>query len=266
MKRAALGTALLLWATACATRVPVQLLPPDDPHPRLLLEDWIESAAKRRSLRGRARLAVDREDGAIHLRSKQLVLLERPSSLRVEVLGFLNQSHAVLVTNGERFEVYRAHDRSYEAGEIDDRLLWNEAGISLTPEEAVAVLLGAPTFEQALSPARAVRDGEGRIRIDLADAEGVLRQRVSFDPAGRLHGFELLDSNGEMLWKAQFREYRDVDGISFAHAISLDVAAGMTHAEISLRDVELNPELAPELFQLRLPGGPSSPVSDPLPQ
>ena len=113
MKRAALGTALLLWAAACATHVPVQPLPPDDPHPRLLFENWVESAAKRRALRGRARLAVDREDGAIHLRGKQLVLLERPSSLRVEVLGFLNQSLAVLVTNGERYEVYRAHDRSY---------------------------------------------------------------------------------------------------------------------------------------------------------
>ena len=39
----------------------------------------------------------------------------------------------------------------------------------------------------------------------------------------------------------------------FAHAISLDVAAGRTHAEISLRDVELNPELSPDIFRLRLP-------------
>jgi len=266
VKRAALGTALLFWATACATHVPVQPLAPDDPRPRLLLEDWIESARERRALRGRARLAVDREDGAIHLRGKQLVLLERPSSLRVEILGFLNQSHAVLVTDGEHFEVYRARDRSFESGEVDDRLLWNEAGISLSPEEAVAVLLGAPTFDQTLSPSGAVLDGEGRIRIDLADAEGAVRQRITFDPTGPLHGFELLDTSGEMVWRAQFREYRDVGGISFAHAISLDVAAGKTHAEISLRDVELNPELSPELFRLRLPDAWNPPVTNQLPR
>jgi hypothetical protein len=217
-------------------------------------------------LRGRARLAVDREDGSIHLRGKQLVLLERPSSLRVEVLGFLNQSHAVLVTDGDRFEVYRVRDHSYESGQVDDRLLWNEAGIFLSPKEAVAVLLGAPAFEPNLSPSRAVRDGEGRIRIDLTDAEGVLRQRVTFDPAGPLRGFELFDTRGEMIWRAQFREYRDVGGVSFAHTISLDVAAGMTHAEISFRDVELNPALSPELFQLRLPGERSPPVTDGLPR
>ncbi len=266
MKHAAVGTALLLCVAACATRIPVQPLAPDDPQPRLLLEDWIESARERRALRGRARLAVDREDGAIHLRGKQLVLLERPSSLRVEVLGFLNQSQAVLVTDGDRFEVYRAHDRSYESGPVDDSLLWNEAGISLSPAEAVAVLLGAPTFEPDLSLAGAVRDGDGRIRIDFADSAGTLRQRVTFDPAGPLHGFERLDTRGERVWRAQFREYRDVGGILFAHAISLDVAEGGTRAEISFRDVELNPTLSPELFRLRLPAGRSPPAAQELPR
>jgi outer membrane lipoprotein-sorting protein len=194
------------------------------------------------------------------------VLLEKPSSLRVEILGFLNQSQAVLVTDGDRFEVYRAHDHSYESGQVDDGLLWNEAGISLSPEEAVSVLLGAPTFESDFSPAGAVRDGDGRIRIDLNDANGVLRQRVTFDPAGPLHGFELLDTRGATLWSAQFREYRDVGGISFAHAISLDVAAGMTHAEISFRHVELNPALPAELFRLRLPAGQSPPAPNEPPR
>jgi hypothetical protein len=266
VKRAAAGTALLLLATACATRVPVQPLAPDDPQPRLLLENWIESAGERHALRGRARLAVDREDGAIHLRGKQLVLLERPSRLRVEILGFLNQSQAVLVTDGDHFEVYRTHDQSYESGAVDDRLLWNEVGILLSPEEAVAVLLGAPTIAPDLYPAGAVRDGDGYIRIDLADADGVLRQRVSFDPAGPLRRFELLDSRGDAVWTAQFSEYRDVDGISFAHVVSLDVAAGMTHAEIAFRDLELNPALSPELFRLRLPARRSPAVGDEPPR
>lgn len=262
MKSAALVTALLFFATACATRAPVRPLAPDDPQPRILLENWIENAGERRALRGRARLAVDREDGTIHLRGKQLVLLEKPSSLRVEILGFLNQSQVVLVTDGSRFEVYRAHDHSYDSGQVDDHLLWNEAGISLSPEEAVSVLLGAPTFAPGLSPAGAVRDGDGRIRIDLTDANGVVRQRVTFDPAGPLHGFELFDPRGDTVWTAQFRDYRDVGGISFAHAISLDVAAGTTHAEISFRDVELNPALPAELFQLRPPAELDLPATD----
>lgn len=250
MKRVAVGAALFCLATACATPISLQRLSPGDPRPRQLLDDWVERASQRQRLRGLARLAVDRNDGSVQLRGKQLVVLERPSRLRVEILGFLNQSLAVIATDGEGFEVYRAEDQSYEAGEVDERLLWNEAGIDLSPEEAVAVLLGVPISEPLPALASAVRDGDGRIQIDLADSQGTVVQRATFDPAGSLRAFEVLDDSGAALWSAQFDEYRDVGGSPFAHSIGLDVRSGKTRAEISFRNVELNPDLQPGLFQL----------------
>jgi len=241
VKRVAVGAALLCWATACATPIPFQPLSPGDPRPRQLLDDWVERASQRQRLRGLARLAVDRDDGSMQLRGKQL---------RVEILGFLNQSLAVIATDGEGFEVYRAEDQSYEAGEVDERLLWNEAGIDLSPEEAVAVLLGVPISEPLPAAANAVRDGDGRIRIDLADDRGRVVERVTFDPEGRLRTFEALDDSGAVLWDARFDEYRDVGGSPFAHSIGLDVRSGKTRAEITFRNVELNPDLPPGMFRL----------------
>ena len=264
MKRVAVGALLLCWATACATPIPLQTLAPDDPLPRRLLDDWVERASHRQRLRGLARLAIDRNDGSVQLRGKQLLILERPSRLRVEILGFLNQSLAVIATDGVGFEVYRAEDQSYEAGEVDEHLLWNEAGIDLSPEEAVAVLLGAPISEPMPAPANAVRDGDGRIRIDLADALGIVVQRATFDPAGHLREFEVLDNSGAAVWAAQFGEYRDVGGVAFAHSIGLDVRSGKTRAEISFRKVELNPDLPPGLFRLSpsREGSPPDPGAD----
>ncbi len=250
MKRVAVGAALLCWATACATPSPLQPLSPGDPRPRQLLADWVERASQRQGLRGLARLAIDRNDGSVQLRGKQLLVLERPSSLRVEILGFLNQSLAVITTDGEGFEVYRAEDQSYEAGEVDEHLLWNEAGIDLSPEEAVAILLGVPISEPLPTPLNAVRDGDGQIRIDLADAQGKVVERVTFDSAGRLRALEVLDDFGAILWGAQFDEYRDVGGSPFAHSIDLAVRSGKTRAEISFRKVELNPDLPPGVFRL----------------
>ena len=250
MKHVAVGAALLCWATACATPIPLQTLSPGDPRPRHLLDDWIERASQRQRLRGLARIAVDRNDGSVRFSAKQLLVLERPSRLRVEILGFLNQSLAVIATDGEGFEVYRAEDQSYEAGEVDDRLLWNEAGIDLSPEEAVAVLLGVPFSEPMPTPANAVRDGDGKIRIDLADAQGTVVERATFDSDGRLHAFEVLDESGNVFWSAQFSEYRDVGGSPFAHSIGLYVRSGQTRAEISFRNVEMNPDLPPGLFRL----------------
>ncbi|MBW2540789.1 MAG: DUF4292 domain-containing protein [Deltaproteobacteria bacterium] len=255
MKRIALAAALLGWATACATPTAFRPLPADDPRPDQLLEDWAARADQLQRLRGLARLAVDGYGGSVQLRGKQLVILERPSRLRVEVLGFLNQSLAVIATDGEAFEVYRADSQSYESGEVDEQLLWREAGIDLSPDEAVAVLLGSPVSDAQLAPANAARDVDGWIRIDLADARGTVVQRVTFDPAGQLRGLEVFDASGGVAWAARFDAYRDVGGSAFAHSIEVDVRSGMTHAEISFRDVELNPDLPAEMFRLSPPGG-----------
>ena len=65
----------------------------------------------------------------------------------------------------------------------------------------------------------------------------------------------MLDGAEALVWRAEFDEYATVGGEPFAHAVSLEVTAGRTRAEISLRDVELNPELPPDIFRLRAPEG-----------
>jgi len=256
VRRLSILVAALLAATACRTPVPVAIpLPPDDPRPAALLEAWAGAAGERRGLRGRARLAVDGGDGAVRLRGKQILVLERPSRLRVEILGLLNQTVAVLTTDGERFELFRAHDRSYETGSVHPNLLWEQAYLALTPEEAIELLLGLPAPDRSLAPVAAFGDAAGGVSLELADAAGRLRRRAGFDFEGRLRRLEVLDGADELVWRAEFDEYAAVGGEPFAHAVSLEVTAGRTRAEISLSDVELNPELPPDIFRLRAPEG-----------
>jgi outer membrane lipoprotein-sorting protein len=253
--RAARLVVALLFVSACRTVIPAIPLAPDDPRPAARLAQWEEAAQDRRSLRGRARLAVDGDDGEVQIRGNEIVVIERPARMRVEVQGFLNQTAAVVATDGERFEIFRSGDRSYETGTVHAELLWQEAHLALTPEEAVEVLLGVPTLGAGLVPARAADAGEGLIRMDLVDAARRVRRRVTFDAASRLREFEVVGDDGAVLWRAQFGDYASIDGVSFAHEIVLDVTAGVAHVEISLRDVELNPELPPDIFRLRAPAG-----------
>ncbi len=253
MKGWTILVAALATATACRTIPPTAVpLPPDDPRPAALISAWVRGAEERRGLRCRAKLSVDGASGGVHVRGKQVLVLERPARLRVDVLGLLNQTLAVLVTDGERFELFRVGDRSFESGEVHPDLLWQEAHIALTPAEAVELLLGAPRRDPSLVPVVALGTSEGSIRIDLADAEGSIRRRVGFDAEGRLRWIEAVGDE-EVEWRASFDRYKLVGDTHFAHAISLDVAAGRTHAEISLHDVELNPEISPDLFRLRPP-------------
>lgn len=245
----------ILGLSACAT--PRQVIPLDaaDPRPAAFLEQWDAIARARHALRGRAHLVVD---GDVKVRGNQIVVLERPARLRVEVLGLLNQTAAVIATDGERFEILRTGDRSYDTGVVHPDLLWREAHLALTPREAVELLLGGPTLDPEWEPAGAVGtvgdDGEW-VRMDLVDANQRIRRRMAFDAAARLREFEVLDGVGDVLWRAQFDDYAPVGAVAFAHSIVLDIAAGNAHVEISLRDVELNPEISPEVFRIRPPAG-----------
>ena len=79
--------------------------------------------SSRQALRGRARLAVDDAKGRVKVRGRQLLVVERPARLRVEVQGLLDQTVAVLVVDGDRYELFRADDRSYRSGVLPPGLL-----------------------------------------------------------------------------------------------------------------------------------------------
>lgn len=251
------GFALLfvsLFAVSCRT-LPERVLEPDDPSALAVLAEWVDAADGRSGLRGRARIAVDSADRSIAVRGRQVLVVQRPARLRVEVLGFLNQTLAVIVTDGNRFEVLRTQDHSYETGELRPTLLWDEARIALTAEEVIAVLLGIPLPDPRWVPTRVAKDPKGLTSIDLADSAGVRKQRVSFGPHGLLIESQRFDDSGKRIWRARFDDYREIDGEWLAHEIELDVTTGMTHAEISLSDIELNPTLSDDLFRLRPPVG-----------
>jgi len=250
--RAALFVVALVSAFACRTVPPIVELPADDPRPAALLARWQGEVASRSALRGRARLAVDSEAG--RFRGRQIVVvLERPAKLRVEVLGLLNQTAAVIATDGDRFEIFRVGDRSYEAGSVRPDLLWREVRLALAPAEAVAVLLGAPAPGAGLTAANAVRTHEDWIEIDLLDRDGRRRQQASFDANDRLRGFAVFAADGSSRWRAAFDAYAQVGASQLPHSIVLDVAEGGAHAEIDLWDLELNPALPADIFRIRAP-------------
>ncbi len=67
------------------------------------------------ALRARARTEVEGASGEAF--SRQLLLLERPARMRVEVMGLLGQRALVLATNGETYEVFRAESPGIERGD-----------------------------------------------------------------------------------------------------------------------------------------------------
>jgi hypothetical protein len=254
VKLAALLVAAL-WLFGCVTPpeppdagVP---LPEGDARPAQLVTALAERAHERRSLRGVVRVAVDAED--VSLRTTQRILALRPSRLRVEVMGLFGQVAAVLTTDGHTYQFAEAGGGRIEQGVVTPDLLWQIARVDLAPEDAVGLLLGAPSPAPDRVTAGARQLGDGEIRVRLDDARGRARERLAFDPAGRLVGVEAWDERGVANYEARFGDFRDLDGRAFADRVDLRFPRTGARATVQFRGVELNPELDPWLFFLERP-------------
>lgn len=262
MKRAALAlAAALLLQTGCRTLpVPVEKLAVDDPRPQALLAEWTARAEGMRSLRGSARVSLEGARGASF--AQQLLAMERPARLRVEVLGLLRQRVAVLATDGERYELYRAETGAVESGEIRPTVLWEVTGVPLTPEEAVRIMLGVPRMEP---PGGEITDAalsaESAVRFEIRGEEP-LWPVLEFDAEGLLSRYQVVGPGGAYL-QVRYRDYREMSGTRFAHRVELDFPASEVHAKVEFREVQLNPVLPESIFRLELPERGASPEGTP---
>jgi hypothetical protein len=257
-RAAGAGLTALLLLTGCASlrgpRAPVLVpLGADDPRPAADLASLGQLVAQRQSLRARAKLTLEAPSGGST--AHQLLLVERPARLRVEVMALLGQRAAILTTDGIHYELYRAGQGGLEAGLIRPSILWEVAGVPLTPEAAVRILLAAPPPPGDPGAASAAGDSQGGVHLHWPDAS------LAFDAEGRLRRYELLGTRpASVLVDARFDDYADVGGEPFPRRIRLDFPASETRAEVSYQSVELNPELPPALFQLRTPGAGAAPA------
>lgn len=256
---AASAIALVTFVGACRTVAPVIPVEADTPDTRSLVASLASARDARQSLRGTLRLALDGPQGSF--RAKQVLVAERPSRLRVEVQGLLAQTVAVLVTDGSRFELFRASERTIEYGPVYPGLLRDVARIDLEPAEAVQMTLGAPTIPDGLHIAAAFQQGD-ETQLELADAEGRPRARLAFGPSQELRRAERLDDDGTPLWKAAYADFRDVGGVPFAHTLHIEFPQAQTAASLEFQRVELNPVLPADVFVFRVPNGVGAP---PLP-
>lgn len=244
--------AVLLAVAGCRTPVALPAVR-DDARALALLDGLRGQARERRALRAAAKLAVDGDGGSV--RGSYALVLERPARLRVELRGLLGETLGVLVTDGQRYDWFRADDHTRESGRVYQGLLFDVAGVPLTPAEAVELLLGAPLPQPGLQLQGSQRSADGAVVAEFGDHDGGWGQRFEFGPDGRLRHVETHSGTGDVLWDARYDDYDDVDGSVFAHDVALDFPGLSTRARVRLHDVQLNPELTPDVFVLQVPGG-----------
>ena len=250
MSRRLVACACFAWLALSGCRTAPVLTPAgyaplalDDPRPALRLASLRELVSARHALRATARVASEGPAGSGF--SNQLLLVERPARLRVEVIGgVLQQRVLVLATDGARYELYRAEGPVTEEGTVHAGVLEEVAGLPLTPEAAVRLLLAAPLAPDA--PIETAEQGaKGALRLAWPD------QTLEFDGAGRLVTLVFHPSD-HPVFSARWSDWRPLAAGEFPHRLELDLPETRAHWKLEYRQVELDPALDPALFRLGL--------------
>ncbi len=173
-------------------------------------------------------------------RVKQVILVQRPALLRLESLNFLGQTQTLLVTDGESFSFFDG--RELFGGAVTRDVLREHLGLDFEPEEAVRALLAAPLL--ADEPPRAILGAGDERVVELSS------MRLHFGPDGQLLSVEALDPTGTMRWRATYGRWRSVSPGRYPFAVGFFFPRTELHAQLKLKQVEVNPELDPSLFRV----------------
>lgn len=251
----------------------------DKATPQLLGQVIEARRAELRGLSGTAKLqvSVDEQRGGEtvreRLRASQAVLVETPSSFRLEALSPFGVTYAV-ASDGSELAILVPGERTVYRGPATAPAIGLATGVAANASEAAEVLLGLPPVPRLSLGGAWVSSGrEAGLATGTVPGEiepTVLLHAYSPDTPGdtfvvgfaRLPGeepavvavlFERISASGEKVLEARFANFRWVGDVPVATSITVRTP----HAEAILQyaDVTLNPPVERASFSLATPAG-----------
>jgi hypothetical protein len=207
------------------------------------------------------------------LRASQAILVETPSSFRLEALSPFGVTYAV-ASDGHQIAILIPSERAIYRGQATAPTIGMATGVAASATEVAAVLLGLPPVPKLSLSSAWVSSGR-EAGLATGDLPGeieptILLHAYSPDAPGdtfvvgfaRLAGndpavvavlYERISSDGEKLLEARFGAFRQVDGVPLATSIT--VRTPKAEAILQYGDVTLNPPVERARFSLTTPSG-----------
>lgn len=210
-------------------------------------------------LKAVARTAINTETARYPL--KLAVLVERPSSLRLEAIPVIGLPNFFLSAHRGLLSVYLPQQGEYYQGKAAPENLSRFFPIPLSAPELAALLTGCRPASPATTTPELMRGyQEGKTyRLDINSRNPERRQSLWIDPdTGNLIRFEKAENAGEKILNAHFEAFALVDGYALPHRIRVkwqDTAAYSVELHYESVALEKPTSVHEALFVLPAPVG-----------
>lgn len=252
---------LLLAMTlgACHRRTPP---PPDEvTRPEELYDAMLARLDGVESARLVATLEYFGDDGRVKL--KQVVLVRKPSSLRVETLSPFDSTLNVLTSNGIRLKYFDLQNERFFEGQATAANVAKLVPVYIAPADLVRVVLGGPPVRHTTGEPENwdlswdSRRGAYSLKIPLEDG-GTIEIFVQHR-AWTVSGAISRDRNGDVVYEVRSGNFKSVEHgeatMLVPQRIQFLMPARGIDASLDVERYDLNAELGEELFDLSPPAG-----------
>lgn len=249
--RRALLTAAI-WLSGCSVSRPPTLHPspatlPDAAELCTVLQ---QRRDKLHGLRALVRLRY-RDPEESHS-SRQALIVERPSRVRVEVLSLLGTAF-LLTADDSQLVAYSPSERTVYRGTASPENLWRYTRLWMPVADLVDIVLATPAVTTANAGTVSFEPQSGEVRLQHQGEEG--EAEVGFSQEGLPVSAQRRGRNGRVLWNVRYQSYEVHTGLPIATQIALDLPQFSRTIDLSLSEIEINPALDARLFALQTPAG-----------
>ena len=242
----------LSFLSSCASlwqgRVPREILSPVD------LLQRVEARNQRiHSIRALARVTINL--GEQRFRLEEIIIVKKPTSLRVEALSLIGQPLLYLTTGGEVFEILIPGENRFYRGASSSEHLSTLFPFCRGIKEIIPLMVGEMSWvdDERLVIYYSQRDRLYIIKEDTPEGSSRILWINPFHFA--LVRAAELDRQQNPQWEVLFSNFRKRNGIFFPTNIEFRNPISDSRIKIHLSEWEINPSLGEGTFRLHAPTG-----------
>lgn len=207
-----------------------------------------------KDLKGIAKVTITNADKNHHL--KEVIIVQRPSSLRMETLGLFGQPLFFLTAKDNQLSILSMLENKFYKGKLIPKNLSIVFPLYLKSKDLFSILMGATPLIDYLDTDIGIVPEENLYLVRFLQQGGKIRQLLWVEPVNFfIVKSEIYNSSGNLVLKVEFDKYKTINGILFPMSTSISLPSSLTTIGIDYSELEINTGINQHSFDLDVPPG-----------